>query len=97
MVFGSRGCTDDLKATWTDGRKTFSLLSLLEQRHVHDYLIPSCHFNDEDILRLPLQDGRQRSVVKAVKRLMPNEDSLSRALLRVMEDLEDQDSDKLAS
>jgi hypothetical protein len=41
--------------------------------------------------------GKRRVVVAAVIHPKPNEDLMSRALLRVMEDLEDQDSDKLAS
>lgn len=116
---------------WRDSRKSFGLLSLIEQRHLHDYFVPSWHLNDEDLLRYRskigteqpnlsavagraasrLQKkmaeqqprvatspaGKQRVVVKAVIHPKPNEDLMSRALLRVMQDLDDQDSDKLAS
>ena len=120
-----------LTSVWRDSRKSFGLLSLLEQRYLHDYFVPSWQLKDEDLLRyrakigaeqpnLPAVAGRaasrlqkkmaeqqplvptppagkRRVVVKAVIHPKPNEDLMSRALLRIMQDLEDQDSDKLAS
>jgi hypothetical protein len=49
-----------------DSRKSFDLLSLLEQRHLHAYFVPSWHLNDEDLLRYRSKIGAEQPNLPAV-------------------------------